>query len=197
MIGRYSGVKSLDAEITVDFIAKHVRMDYSRNYTSDWTNSNSSRPINVLQWNTMPRWTRLSALIILAYLPTLIAIPYFLYQPFHHIWVKLFGITESGQYEHQEFLRYVQTILHGTVEVTKEGPMKEPSLTFILLNNLWLEYELEGDYQTHIESISLVRNFITHYKMGKFKFITQRGWKLIFTFIEPPQSGSCLVRYIE
>jgi hypothetical protein len=97
-------------------------------------------------------------------------------------------------YSYQKLLKYTFAGTKGIIEETKTGKLFEPMLTFTISNNIWTEYELDGEYQEKIKSISLKRHLITHYVFGKYKSCRQNGWDVIFEFTDPPQSGSCILR---
>ncbi len=196
MGGQYSGNKSLDAEIVLDFKSGNLIMDYSNNHLALPRDSNTSAFLDKGELHTAPLKTRLKWAAISQYFGVLIVIPYMLYIPYFTLWTKIHGVNAQGQYDHQELLRYINFIFRGTAEVTKTGSLIEHDLVFIIPNNMWWEYELEGEYQDQIASLALVRNFITYYRFGRFKSIRQNGWKVVFRFKELPQSGSCVVRYI-
>lgn len=196
MSGQYSGNRSLDAEIVLDFQSGNLIMDYSKNHLADPRDSSCSAFLDKGELRTAPLKTQLVWAAISAYFGMLIVIPYTLYIKYFTFWATFHGVSAQGQYDHQELIRYVNFIFRGTAEASKTGCLWDHEVVFNIPNNIWWEYELEGEYQEKIASIALVRNFITYYRFGRFKSIRQNGWKVIFRFKELPQSGSCVIRYI-
>lgn len=193
----YAGIKSLDAEIFIDLESCKISMDYSKNYLGLPTNSNTSAVLDREGWMAQPFSTRLKWVLIRSFLPSLILIPYLLYVSFSTYYFLIFKSDAKGQLDHQELIRYLTAIMNGMLEEERGGALLEKKLEFIMPNNIWVEYELKGEYQKFVKKISLTRNFMTFYRYGKFKTTQQNGWKLTFEFSELPSSGSCLVRYLK
>jgi hypothetical protein len=97
-------------------------------------------------------------------------------------------------YKYQQLLKYGMANTHGLFEQKKFGQLFEPTFSFGIKNNIWFEYELDGEYQDKIKTISLKRNFITKIMFGKYPKVQQSGWNVIFEFDGIPQSGSCILR---
>lgn len=189
----YSGVKSLDAEIIVDFIRGDIHMDYSLNSLGSLYNSNTSMVLG-------SEWAGKSFLVKMQYILwgtlLILATPTMVwYVPLStFLFNKGFVKSPEAQYDHQNFMRWFWTNYRGIYERKMEGVLKDTILEFKLPHNLYVEYELEGDYQNKIKSVSLLRNFLRHKKFGTFWETRQDGWKLIFEFVDIPQWGSCIVR---
>lgn len=190
----YIGERSHDAEIVVDFFKKSVTMDYSLNKFGSPHNSNSSAVLSNA-FRSMPFTTKLyeagksTVVFAIVTIPIIVIMPVMTSLTEHKI------IT-SGKihYLYQQILKYGMVNTRGLVEQIKEGALFQPNVSFKINNNMWFEYELDGEYQDKIQTISLKRNFIKILVFGKYPKIQQSGWNVIFEFDGIPQAGSCIVR---
>jgi hypothetical protein len=191
----YAGTKSLDAEIILNFIEGSVMMDYTLNKLGSCFESNTSVTVES-EFKTKPITLKLIYLIWLSVL--LLASP-----------LVAFGMMIMGflgnhkiitnpkiQYYYQTYLKFFYSNLQGTDEQSHNGKLYENKIKFTIPNNLWIEYELTGEYQNKIKSISLLRNIVNRKHFGKFHKKIQRGWNVVFEFIEPPQNGSVKIVYV-
>lgn len=192
-MAEYAGVKALDAEITLDFDTKKVTMDYSLNrFGSPYASNNSTVLHSTFQ--KLPFHKRVvEHAKCMGYL--VLGIPLMAGSPIHTFLSSNNIINNAWfDYTYQKLLRNMVIATEGIDEQRKEGELLEPILTFSMPHNLWFEYELDGEYQDKIKSISLKRKFITRYTYGKYPKQRQVGWNVIFEFTEPPKSGSCILR---
>lgn len=191
----YAGTKSFDAEIILNFIEGSVTMDYTLNKYGNFFESNTS---TVLESEFKSKSVSVKLIYLLWNFILLLANP-----------LVLCGMISMGflgnkkiitnpkiQYYWQCYLKFFYSNLNGIDEQSHEGKLYENKLTFTIPNNLWLEYELKGEYQNKIKSISLLRNIVNRKQFGKFHKRMQRGWKVVFEFIEPPQNGSVKIVYL-
>lgn len=191
----YHGNKSLDAEIFVDLKTGEMVMDYTLNKVASRYSSNDSAVLKD-EFESLPnkqKWIEVvkripASLFGLAYLVFTVPVVTF---ALHRGILK----NENYQVEHQKFMKkiYVESIF--SVQEVIEGPQDRNSIEIYLPNNLWMQYNLEGEYQKEVKSIELKRRFVTRKKFGIYEQIVQRGWNLIFTFEHPPQSGRCVVEH--
>jgi hypothetical protein len=194
-MGTYYGSKSLDAEIILDLEKGTLTTDYSLNKFGSPFSSNNS-VIRNSEWLEIPIKKRLPwALYVtgLAFLGPFMAL-FMFYGTiiFNSKHVK----DHKAQHEYQKILRWYYSIIRGIGEKTCEGKLVEPILKFEIPNNMWLTYEMTGEYKDKVRKISLMRNMVKNYKFGKFPREKQDGWNFIFEFSEIPASGSCRVKYI-
>lgn len=190
----YIGERSHDAEIVVDFFKKSVTMDYTLNKRGSPHNSNSSVVLSdklrsMAFTRQIYEGTRSGFIFFGVTIPVLLVMPVMTSLTEHKI------IT-SGKihYLYQQILKYGIVNTRGLVEQSKEGALFQPNVSFKINNNMWFEYELDGEYQDKIKTISLKRNFIKILVFGKYPKVQQSGWNVIFEFNGIPQSGSCIVR---
>jgi hypothetical protein len=189
----YSGAKSLDAEITLDFLKKNLVMDYTLNQFGNPHDSNTSTILNdtfrILPWSV-----RLAEALV-STCTMFIAIPVLAVSPIHTFCTEYGLITNPMiHYKYQQLLKYTMIHTRWMAEQSKDGELFEPRLLFNLQNNIWFEYELDGEYQDKIKTISLKRRFMKFYRFGKYPREQQVGWSVIFEFTEIPKSGSCILR---
>lgn len=82
----------------------------------------------------------------------------------------------------------------GIMEYIFECQHNSNTLLYHLPQNLWFEYELEGDYRDKVKTIELRRRFVKIiYDFGVYD--QQDGWNLIFKFKGIPMHGKCIIRY--
>jgi hypothetical protein len=185
----YAGTKSLDAEITLNFENKELLMDYSLNSSGDPYSSNNTVIIND-EFENLPRWEQrkqnlFGILKIWGIIPILLVIMPTVTFLTENKWFK----SPERHYKYQKFLKYLLSNTTGVYEQKKSGELGGSVVEFIMPNNVWFEYQLEGEYQEKIKNISLKRNLITHLKFGKYRRQKQKGWKVIFEFASPPTNG--------
>lgn len=189
----YSGAKSLDAEITLDFLKKDITMDYTLNEFGNLHDSNTSTIMHDT-FRELSFKMRLAEAVV-AVSTLLCGFPLFLFSPFHTFCVEHKIITNPAyHYKYQQMLKYIMIHTRWVAEQSKYGELFEPTLTFGLQNNLWFEYKLDGEYQAKIKTISLKRRFVKFYKYGKYSREQQVGWNVIFEFTGIPKSGSCILQ---
>lgn len=188
---KYGGVKSLDAEVCIDFTSNDIVMDYSSNKYANRHNSNTSGVL--LPYNKNFTYYLETFKNILMVIPAyaLIIIPL----------AHMSTLVEKGlvtnkkyQYMYQNYLKWLRMNFTGYGEQSSHGDLQGKILKFRIPNNIYMEYELEGDYKDKISKISLKRHWVTFYKYGKFKSITQNGWDVIFEFNSIPTHGSCILK---
>lgn len=189
---KYSGEKSLDAEITLDFSGKNVTMDYSLNKFSSPYDSNHSMLRNEFARLPLRRKIFENAKSLGK---ALIVPPVILLSPLHTFCSEHQIIKNPNiHYAFQKTLKDLYVGIGGLTEQEKSGELSGTVLEFVIPHNLWFEYNLTGEYQDNIKTISLKRRYITRYIYGKFPKVIQSGWNVIFEFTEIPKSGSCIVR---
>lgn len=193
----YSGNKSLDAEIKLNFIDRTITMDYSLNKFGNPYSSNHSVILNN-SCKKQPILTRIKCAVI-GIVASIISIPVFSFMPIMTFMTEHDIIGENSknfQYKVQRMYRYVLVHSRGIYEQSHSGKLNGNILAFHIPNNLWVSYELDGEYEEHIKSVSLSRNFVKHKIGGEFDCLKQNGWNIIFEFITPPESGSCYIEYV-
>jgi hypothetical protein len=192
-MSRYAGLKSLDAEIDLDLVLGEIRMDYS---LSKIPAIDSSSLILDSEWRALPIVTKLKYAAFMIFLLAA-SLPVGILMLFMTIASENGKITDSNiQYKYQNFLRWYALSINGLSEQLQEGQLRDTVLEFNIQRNVWFEYKLTGDYQEKVKKISLRRRFISFKRYGIFSETRQVGWKVIFEFTEPPQSGKCLIRYV-
>ena len=191
----YAGVKALDAEITLDFDTKKVTMDYSLNKFGSPYASNNSTVLNSTFKDLSLHKKLLSHVKCIGYI--FLSIPVLACSPIH-TFLSTHNIVNNAwiDYNYQKLMKHVVIETEGINEQIKSGELFEPTLIFSMPHNLWFEYELDGEYQEKIKSVSLKRKFITRYTYGKYPHQRQVGWNVIFEFTESPKSGSCILRSV-
>lgn len=191
----YPGTKSLDAEITLNFFDGNIVMDYSLNKFGSLYESNTSTILES-EWQSASKILK-SIYIIwlgvlgLALFAVVIIVTIMTFLSYHR-----FVTNHKIQYYYQSYLKFFYSNLKGTSEQSFDGLLHQNQLTFTIPTNLWIEYELTGEYQSKIKSISLLRNFVDKKRFGRFKEKIQHGWKVVFEFTDIPQSGSCIIKYV-
>jgi len=171
-------------------------MDYSLNSFGSPFSSNDSTVISN-EWRDAPFLKRLpyaafSLLLLVAFIPLGILIPTFTA-------INQSKAIKPGpiwQLRYQKLLKWYLENALGTLEQSREGELKDFVLVFTIPNNIWIYYDLKGEYSEKIQMVALKRRFLIQYKFGRFKEIRQRGWNVVFTFSDLPRSGSCTIRHI-
>jgi hypothetical protein len=193
----YSGNRSLDAEIKLNFIDETITMDYSLNKFGSPYSSNHSVILNN-SCKRQPILIRIKCALI-GIFATIIAIPVFSFMPVMSFMAERGIIGKNGgnfQYKVQKLYRWVLVHGRGIYEQSYSGKLNGNVLAFHIPNNLWVSYELSGEYEDKIASMSLSRNFVKHKIGGEFECLKQDGWNVIFEFVTPPESGSCCIEYV-
>jgi hypothetical protein len=141
----YAGTKSHDAEIVLDFVNKHVTMDYSLNKLGRSSNSNTSAVFN----NTLrdvPFLQFFIDCIIAALIFVFSFIPVILIAPIMTILLDHKILTNTTiHYWFQRWLKYSLVNFTGISEQRKGGKLYESVLVFRIPHNVWFEYNLEGE----------------------------------------------------
>ena len=192
----YSGNKALDAEIFLDLETGKLTMDYSLNEKgSDYESSTSCKLKD--KFSELGRWMKIKE--ISKRIPTTIfficysisAMPIITFLLKHKI-VK----NKNYQIEHQLLLKKMLSYNLGVHQKIREGPLQEPVMIFGFSHNVWMSYQLEGEYQKEIKSIALKRHFQKRKLYGIYEQVRQNGWDLVFEFHHAPQSGSCIIESV-
>lgn len=191
----YSGTKSLDAEIKINFLDNTVTMDYSKN-DGNYANSNTSIVYDS-EWDNLPDLYKALYSIFIG-VSNLIVVPFivlFYVVPLSYLQTRGYVTSESIHYRHQKIMKWL--FLHsGTRSGTTKTVVTVTSkrqVVYVGLN-VWMHYDLSESAQKHIESIELVRHFNTFYRYGRYKETRQHGWDAIFTFSEVPIDGTIIIQ---
>ena len=193
-MGIYAGAKAMDAEIHLNLIEREIQMDYSLNKYGSIFDSNRSVVLDSEFRNSA--FGEKLAYVIIDMALTLSAIPVFCLMPVFTILNKHQITGPKVQYRWQQFLKWYFSTLKGITVQTKSGELNDSKLAFFIPSNIWVEYNLEGDYQRNVRSISLVRNIIERKRYGRFVERRQDGWKVLFEFTEPPKQGCCVLFHL-
>ena len=191
----YSGHGGLDAEITLNLVEGSITMDYSLNKFGNPLDSNRSVVLNST-FRKLPPKTQLLEILatagtgMLGLLGVMFFVPVFTVLVQHKI-IK----NPRYHYQYQKLLKWYMIRAFGIFEQSHSGP-SDNKLSFFIEKNIWLSYELSGEYQEKIKTVSLKRNFVHLLKFGKFPQEKQYGWNVMFEFTEPMTSGSCTIRYV-
>ena len=193
----YPGTKSLDAEITLNFSDNTICMDYSHNDHGNPYRSNDSVVYNS-EWRNLSRYNRIKQ----ALLTTVMMFSIFIISLYVSLitFLSTKNLIRSPRFQlaHQRFLRWYYMNIKGVVIITKRTTTNDSNLLIIPIpNNLWIKYEMEGEFQENIESIALIRHFNDYLRFGKWKELRQNGWDLIFRFKTVPRTGFVKVQYID
>ena len=192
----YSGLKSLDAEITIDFSDSTISMDYTNNPSnsfdsnhaatllSDWENSSFSRKLPFVIVSVATIFFRA------------IIFPFYMF-----LSTTLQG---KGLLKSQKFMYFDQKLRCFVAEYTYSRgkyeriiKIEKETETLWLTSNLYFEYEISESARDHILQIKIVRHYDHFYRYSKFHEIRQNGWDLIFTFNAIPENGYISVKTIE
>jgi hypothetical protein len=195
-MSHYIGGASLDAEISVDFVGGAVTIDYSLNSLGSPYSSNDSVCVSS-EWRSAPLYERIWQVTIrlplfIGIIPVAILMSAITFVSQY----KLIRLGPTWQLRYQKFLTWYFINVGSQQVQSKSGELKDTILEFIMPNNIGMTYQLEGEYQENIQSISLKRRFLIMYRFGKYKEERQQGWKVVFQFSKPPVSGSCVVRSV-
>lgn len=195
-MGKYFGNKSLDAEIILSFVMGEVTMDYSLNKFGYPNNSNSV--VMNSEWRNQPFSVKIKCMMLdtLLFVGRIFGATAFPMSLFARLTEMKLLKDPKWSYKHQKFLKWYFTNLNGIRQQSHSGELKNLVLMFTIPDNLWVDYELEGEYKEKIKSISLLRNFTVFYRYGRFKEIRQNGWNVVFEFISEPSQGSCVIKYV-
>lgn len=192
----YAGDRALDAEILLDLDeGKDLTIDYTLNRYQSGMNS-SRAVIENHEWKNASKKERFKYSMIAVVTGCLI-VPLIFLMPLITVLADIGVLNNKNiHYKYQNLLKRITTATGGIYEESCCGKAHQKIITFKIPSNMWVEYELEGDYQTKIKSISLKRNIIKFRMFGKFLQRKQKGWNVIFEFIELPTNGSCTIRYV-
>lgn len=190
----YSGIKSVDAEIIIDFFKETVIIDYGRNSEQGMGNSNSGICYSST-WDKAPGLLRLKQ----AVLTTTLLISERLWLPFVLLPITIlqgrgFLLGKKQQLLIQQFRKWFYVNLRGVVE--RITPIASEIVTVHIPNNLWVQYELSVVAQDKVASIKLLRHFDTFYRYGKWYEVRQNGWDMIFEFTSVPAESYVSVKYV-
>lgn len=176
----YKGLKSTDAEIILDLEKGKAFFDYSLNKFSWVHASNDSCKLSQCGKKDI----KISDILFSIYSPVVAAVlePIIVHYPKYQYWW-------------QKFLKKMFLNLKGMQIQTSVGKLKDTKTIFYINNNIWFEYEMDGEYKENIKKISLLRHFIIKQKHGVTTHI-QNGWDVVFEFKEEPQSGYCVLRSV-
>jgi hypothetical protein len=191
----YHGGKSLDAEISINLKTGEMVMDYTLNKVASKYSSNDSAVLkdDFKALTEKQKWIEVAKRLPV----TMFGMAYFIFTVPIVTFALHRGIlkNENYQVEHQKFMKRIYTGSFFSYQEVFEGPTDRKTLSINIPHNLWMQYTLEGDYQKEVEAIELKRKFVTRKKFGVYEQIVQRGWELVFTFGNPPQSGRCIVEH--
>jgi hypothetical protein len=191
----YSGSRALDAEIVLDLSKGEVTMNYSLNRFGIIFDSNRS-VVTDSEFIKMPMKQRIKWALYMSAMD-LLAPVMALYMIYGSLFMNSKYVKDpNAQYDYQKIIKWYYGQVRGIAEQKREGRLFEQQLKFELPNNMWLSYEMTGEYQEKAKKISFLRNMVTQYKFGKFRRLKQDGWNFIVEFEEPPAHGSCIVKYI-
>lgn len=192
---RYGGSKALDAEIKIDFSGKQILMDYSTVKGMARYDSNHS-VFKKDDWKTQPFHIRILYILWIELLRATGPV-FALYQLYFLSLVNHGWITDAdAHYDHQCLLKYYNSFTDGTCEKSRSGPLESKRLAFLVPSNMFIDYQLTGDYKEKISSIALTRRYLKFKQFGRFERIRQAGWLMTFEFSSPPQDGSCTVEFL-
>ena len=191
----YTGAKSLDAEIILDLESGTVEMDYSLNKFGNPYSSNNSviteSEFKNLDKKQKNKWAFRSTLYAIFTVALLIEQVFFV-----NLTNKGYIKNKNYQIEFQKLLREGMINAGYSEEQSVTGSLNDTKHVFHIPSNLWLKYELDGDYQTLIKKISLKRHMRYVKRFGTFRELRQHGWDVIFEFISPPSKGGCFIEYV-
>jgi hypothetical protein len=193
----YSGNKSLDAEIQLNFEDETIVMDYSLNKFGSPYSSNNTMTLDD-EFTSKPFLIQLKY-VLLSIFAHIISIPVFSFMPIMATITEYYPWKRENstlQYKVQNVYKWVLLNRSGTFTQSRSGVLNGDTIIFNMPSNLWFEYELTGDYEQNIKSITLTRNFIPHARFGIFACVKQRGWNVTFKFTSPPRNGTCNITYV-
>ena len=193
---KYFGTKSLDAEIYLDLVKGEIQMDYSLNSVVDPMNLHSSEIYdNKNEYFTLPRWKKLVLSIL--FLPTFLYFCFISVETGIITRLSQFGLFPAKyQYAQQNFLKNFLKLFRGIYIEEFEGKLSGMVLQILIARNIWVGYELEGDYEKYITNIAFERKIRKFKKYNQYNLFIQDGWVLTFEFSQPPKTGSCKVEYV-
>jgi hypothetical protein len=204
-MANYYGGKAVDAEVTIDFSKNELTMDYTFNHLRDIDGFSKKEvekrglytPENLDDaFYNQPRLKLAKDYAIGMAVGIIFFLPVVLTTAYLSMLSDLFQTPKKYQLMFQRFFRWYAITSGGTSIKYHSGEMKDTKLTIDIGWNLWMSYELEGDYQDQIKAISLKRNFFVRKMFGKYPYITRNGWKVEFEFTNPPKHVSCKVEHL-
>lgn len=190
----YSGTKSVDAEIVINFSNNSVVMDYSNNEKGAEGNSDYGLYYES-EWKTLPVPVRLKQ----AFITTFALFVERLILPFIVVTVTLlqsngYLLSEKHQYAMQQLRKWFCVNKLGTVEIIQR--ITSTNTVIHIPHNLWVQYELSDNASKYIQEIRLIRHFDNFYRFGKYHEIRQNGWDIVFIFTTLPENSLVSVRYV-
>ena len=192
-MSQYAGVKSLDAEITLNLSDGTINLDYYSN--GSLYNSNTSAVLKS-DWRSASGRTRFKYALWWEYLKFVMPFALIFYLPAVTYLGSKGKLSQKFQYEHQKFLKWYCTNVDGIKTQYVAGRHDGTIVKFHVDTNIWFEYLLNGDYQKKIRKVSLLREYRPFLKHGKFEEIRQDGWNIVFEFSEPLKEGFCEIHYV-
>lgn len=192
---RYAGVKSLDAEITLNLLDGNIVLDYTHNSNGNPFESNRSATI-YSEWKDASFPTRFIYVLWWEITHFVMIFGLIFYMPIMTWLGSRQMLSPETQYKHQKFLKWYYIQSEGIHVQRIAGKYDRKTILFHIDANVWLEYKLCGDYKDKVQKISLKRNFQLFKRFGVFNELRQNGWNVIFEFSEPPQHGSCKIFHI-
>lgn len=187
---KYIGNTASDADIEMNLEERYIRMDYNGKAT--FYNSND------MHFKTDYKKGRIIFVIYSMFVPVFILfisqivvfVMSFIECFFKTIWKKY-----NLQYTYQITMKTLLCLVNGFATEKIEGKLYSNILTISIKSNLYVEYELFGEYEKLVNKISLKRKIIEiDTPVAKIK--QQKGWNFIIEFKEIPQSGFVEVKYI-
>jgi hypothetical protein len=193
----YSGNRSLDAEIKLNFSDGEIQMDYSLNKYGSQYSSNRSVKLKDT-YRKLPVWTQFKCELIRGmYCGIAIFVAVGMPISSNLAEMGILGKYFKGlQFRIQNFYKKVFSTINGINEQEYSGELSGTRLAFRIPNNLWVDYEMGGDYEKYVTSVQLSRNFVQFYTMGKYPCLKQHGWNMVFEFSNAPKAGFCVIRYV-
>ena len=190
-MSKYTGSQSLDAEIEMNFLDGTIKMDYSLNKYGDPADSNNSVILSGNSKKSDIYFFLMNVFVgFLIFFNILLDVVYLFFTK------VLYKIDKEYQFFGQKLLKFKYYILNGIIEEIVIGRQETNKIIFSIRNNIFIDYEFDGDYKDKIKKVSLIRRFVK--KIHPFGIVLhqQSGWNVIFEFISPPQHGHCILRHL-
>ncbi|MDD3967144.1 MAG: hypothetical protein PHP63_08885, partial [Candidatus Marinimicrobia bacterium] len=172
---QYTGTKSLDAEFELDFKTRTILFDYSKNNLAGFGDSNHSALLPGSTWLNLPLKTRIKP----AAADTFVR----MFSVFIDLGVlgltilsRWFSSNESLHLYYQQMLKWLFIARSGTYVQEISGSIPSKNIKFVLENNIWFSYNLDGDYEKNLERIYFLRRFVKFKRYGQFEEMRQCGW---------------------
>lgn len=197
----YSGTRSLDAEITINFEDATVSMDYSKNDPLFSGDSNCALAYNrsIVKASWKDKMTFFIETFAMMTCIPLVAGPYMLLATAMQdiSWAPAYFHSEKFHLAHQKRMKWLSERRNsnsGTIERTQHVDRKV--VVFTIPCNIWMHYELNTSAREQIDRIQLLRHFDKFFLHGKYEEIHQKGWDVIFTFKEIPVDGTVTLQFV-